>query len=47
MIATPNYKRPFGDFVKKAGRALQKVIEDPHENFYDLLERYLRAERNG
>ncbi|PLQ01892.1 type II toxin-antitoxin system RelE/ParE family toxin [Cupriavidus pauculus] len=110
MIATPNYKRPFRDFVKKAGRPLQKVIEDevelvcdapatgepkagdlagirvhkfrfhrqeylmayrgpspeqaaegidielvmidfyqvgPHENFYDLLKRYLRAERNA
>ncbi len=110
MIATPNYKRPFRDFVKKARRPLQQAIEDeveivcetpsagepkagdlagirvhkfrfhrqeylmafrapgakqaaegidiefvmidfyqvgPHENFYDLLKRYLRAERNA
>ena len=110
MIATPNFKRPFRDFVKKASRPLQKAIEDevelvceaptagehktgdlagirvhkfrfhrqeylmafrspaakqaaegidvefvmidfyqvgPHENFYDLLKRYLRAERNA
>lgn len=110
MIATPNYKRPFRDFVKKARIALQRAIEDevelvcedpgageskagdlagirvhkfrfqrqeylmayrspapelaaegididfvmidfyqvgPHQNFYDLLKRYLRAERNA
>lgn len=28
MIATPNYKRPFRDFVKKARIALQRAIED-------------------